>query len=75
MIVLNCEEPWGMVNELRQWIEILMDILEEYMKELPLETQDKLRSQSTYYYNIVSTYLKTFEPPTLDDEGNPKPPK
>ena len=48
MIVLNCEEPWAVVNELRQWIEILMEILEEYMKELPLETQDKLRENSIF---------------------------
>jgi len=48
IIALNCEEPWNAIKSLRSWIEVLMDILEEHMKGLPLETQDKLRTQSIF---------------------------
>ncbi len=45
-IVLNCEEPWNAMKSFQQWIEVLMDILEEHMRGLPLETQDALRNKS-----------------------------
>ena len=46
VIALNCEEPWNALKSLRQWIEVLLDIFEEHMKGLPLETQDMLHHQS-----------------------------
>ena len=45
-ITLSCAEPWNALKSFQQWIEVLMDILEEHMKEVPLETQDKLRKSS-----------------------------
>lgn len=54
MIALNCEEPWNCAKELRLWIDVLMEVLEEHMKELPLETQDKLRDQSILLYYKLS---------------------
>ena len=45
-IVLSCAEPWTALKSFQQWIEVLMDILEEHMKGVPLETQDKLRKSS-----------------------------
>ncbi len=45
-IVINCEEPWNALKSFQQWVEVAMDILEEHMKELPLETQDAMRNQS-----------------------------
>jgi len=48
-----------------------MEILEEFMKELPLDTQDMLRDKSKYLnLRLVTTYIKKFRPPTLDEEGN-----
>lgn len=74
MIILNCEEPWNAAKELRQWIDILMEVLEEHMKELPLETQDALRNQSKEANKcLVVTYIKKYAPPTVDEEGNLKP--
>ncbi len=46
VIAINCEEPWNALKSLRQWIEVLMEILEEHMKGLPLETQDAMHNQS-----------------------------
>ena len=45
-ITINCDEPWNALSTLQQWVEILMDILEEHMKDLPLETQDKMQEDS-----------------------------
>jgi hypothetical protein len=48
-----------------------MEILEEFMKELPLDTQDTLRNKSKYLnLRVVTTYVKKFRPPTLDEEGS-----
>lgn len=71
MIVLNCEEPWDIAKELRQWIDVLMEILEEFMKELPLDTQDMLRNKSKdLNLSVVTTYIKKYKTPSLDEEGN-----
>jgi hypothetical protein len=43
VIALNCEEPWKMMTDLEGWISVIMNILEEHMKELPLDKQDQLR--------------------------------
>ncbi len=77
VIAINCEEPWNAMKSLRQWVDVLMEVLEEHMKELPLEIQDSLHTQSLLQSSanpkIVATYIKKYEPPSMDDEGNLKP--
>jgi len=45
-ITINCDEPWNALSTFQQWINILMEILEEHMKDLPLEMQDGMRKAS-----------------------------
>lgn len=49
VIALNCEEPWNMAKDMEKWIAVLMDILEEHMKEVPLSQQDAMRTASIFH--------------------------
>jgi len=46
VIALSCEEPWNAIKSFDRWIEVLMDVLEEHMKGLPLKMQDSLHEAS-----------------------------
>lgn len=48
VIALNCEEPWNALSSLGQWIDVLMELLEENMQGLPLEKQDSMRDASKH---------------------------
>jgi len=45
-IALNCEEPWNAQSSFQHWIDVLMEVLEENMKDLSLDKQDNMKSSS-----------------------------
>lgn len=72
VIALSLDEPWKIMSGLDEWIKVLMNLLEEHMKELPLEKQDALKKSSKIKYSrifLVIHTIKLYDPPVLDEQG------
>ncbi len=57
-ITINCDEPWNALRTFQQWVNVLMEVLEEHMKDLPLETQDGMRNGSKRTSELDSHALR-----------------
>ena len=62
VIVLDFDQPWEMMESLTKWTSLLNDIVQGFMKELPLEQRDTLKTR-------LARHFKNF-----DLEGNGKVP-
>ena len=63
VIVLVFDQPWEMMESLTKWTSLLTDIVQGFMKELPLEQRDTLKTR-------LARHFKNF-----DLEGNGKAPE
>lgn len=47
MICLDLKNPWTMLEDLRQWLDLLQKLTSELIQQLPLGAQDELREKVT----------------------------
>lgn len=52
-----------MMNALHRWLEVLQETIFDLNKKLPLSLQDKIK-------NKLTTYVKTYEEPETDENGD-----
>jgi hypothetical protein len=58
VIVLDFDQPWEMMESLTKWTSLLTDVVQGFMKDLPLEQRDMLKTR-------LARHFKNF-----DLEGN-----
>lgn len=69
MICLDLKEPWTMMEDLRQWLELMQRISENLMQRFDAGSQDELRARIT---NVIEQYR---EPTDAAPEGTPTAPE
>lgn len=67
VVCLDLKEPWNMMEDLRQWVELLQRMTSDLMQQLTLDQQDELRERIV---NIVANYKEPGEPNTAEAEGD-----
>ena len=61
LIVLDFDQPWEMMEQLTKWTRLLTEVLQSFMKDIPLEQRDMLK-------NRIARHIKSFELQTPDQE-------
>lgn len=59
VICLDLKEPWTMMEDLRQWLELLRRLTADLQQKLDLEEQDALRAR---LLEVLSSYREPAEP-------------
>lgn len=54
MIVLDFDQPWEMMESLTKWTSMLTEVIQSFMKELPIEQRDMLK-------NRIARHIKTYD--------------
>ena len=54
MIVLDFDQPWEMMESLTKWTSMLTEVIQNFMKELPIEQRDMLK-------NRVARHFKNYD--------------
>ena len=53
LIVLDFDQPWEMMESLMRWTRVINDVMQSFMKDMPLNQRDLLK-------NRVSRHIKNF---------------
>ena len=62
-IVLDLNQPWELMNQLRKWLKVLQDTIFKLMPEMPPGVYERMKTK-------IENQWKTFEEPQFDDQGN-----
>lgn len=71
-VMIKLTQPWSIIESLRKWCNYIYDNLGAMMLNLPCEKQVELRENSNLIIKVVENYIKLYEEPKKDEEGNLK---